>query len=202
MKEVLQKYWGHQTFRTHQQEVIETVLYGRDVLLLMATGRGKSLCYQLPSLVLRDKKGYRCVTVVVSPLLALIEDQVAGLRANGVSALAIGMSATNAQVEAALRGEYALLYVTPERMEVWMDKLVTLHNNVGLAALAIDEAHCVSQWGHDFRPAYLQLYKLRVMIRGKRVHVDRSASYPPSHNPSSTPSLPPSPPPSPPPCLL
>jgi len=162
MKEVLQKYWGHQAFRPHQQEVIETVLYGRDVLLLMATGRGKSLCYQLPSLVLRDKKGYRCVTVVVSPLLALIEDQVAGLRANGVSALAIGTSATMAQVEAALRGEYALLYVTPERMEVWMNSLVTLHNNVGLAALAIDEAHCVSQWGHDFRPSYLQLHKLRV----------------------------------------
>jgi len=162
LKSVLQQYWGFQAFRAHQREVIETVIYGRDCLLLMATGRGKSLCYQFPSLLLRDKKGYRCVTVVVSPLLALIEDQVAGLRANGISALAVGSAATNDEVEGALRGDYALLYVTPERLEGWLDSLVTLHNNVGLAALAIDEAHCVSQWGHDFRPAYLLLYKLRV----------------------------------------
>ncbi|MFN8423591.1 MAG: DNA helicase RecQ [Anaerolineae bacterium] len=150
---VLRRVFGFDDFRGQQREVIDHVLGGGDALVVMPTGSGKSLCYQLPALV-RDG-----VTVVVSPLIALMADQVTALRALGVRAAALNSSldlAAQRGVEAALRaGRLDMVYVAPERLvtEGFLDVLAGA--KVGL--LAIDEAHCVSQWGHDFRPEYMQL---------------------------------------------
>ena len=101
---------------------------------------------QLPSVALRETRGYRCVTVVVSPLIALIEDQVAALRANGIAAVGLTGEATAAQAEAAVNGEFSLVYITPEKAESWLGPLKRMQANVGICCFAIDECHCVSQW--------------------------------------------------------
>ncbi len=151
--QVLQSVFGYSDFRHHQQEIIEAVLAGEDVLTLMPTGGGKSLCYQIPALI-RDGVG-----IVVSPLIALMQDQVAALRQLGVSAGFLNSTLdydTQAEVEnALLRGEIDLLYVAPERLLT--ERMLNLLERAPLALFAIDEAHCVSQWGHDFRKEYQQL---------------------------------------------
>lgn len=157
LTEYLHQYFGYNTFRPLQQEIVETVLEGKDSVVLMPTGGGKSICFQLPALISNK------LTVVVSPLLALMKDQVDALLANGIPAAVLN-SMLNSQEESFVRtrlsrNEIRLLYVSPERMlsSGFIEYLAGYEINL----FAIDEAHCISSWGHDFRPEYAQLYVLK-----------------------------------------
>src|SRR2546422_11371769 len=157
---LLKQSFGFDSFRPLQEEIIRDAVSGRDVFALLPTGGGKSLCFQLPALV---RPG---LTVVVSPLISLMKDQVDSLRAGGVAATFLNSSLGADEARARLRGlhngEYRLLYVAPERLML-PGFLVNLQKwNVNL--IAIDEAHCISEWGHDFRPEYRQLARLRELF--------------------------------------
>jgi ATP-dependent DNA helicase RecQ len=163
-RSVLQQVFGHADFRGGQAAAVDGALAGRDVVVLLPTGAGKSLCYQVPAVV--EARRGQGTTIVVSPLIALMQDQVDALRGRGVLAAAInshqGDDEQRQVVDSFLRGELELLYVSPERAV--MDGFRRMLARVRIALLAIDEAHCVSQWGHDFRPEYLRLNELRVAI--------------------------------------
>ena len=159
--EILQKYWGYGRFRPLQNEIIQEVLQGHDTLALLPTGGGKSLCYQLPSLL------HDGLTLVVTPLIALMQEQVENLLSKDISAAHISSGMHRADVyrilNNAAEGAYKLLYISPERIqtELFLEFLPVL--NVQL--IAVDEAHCVSQWGHDFRPDYLQIKTIRQVFK-------------------------------------
>jgi ATP-dependent DNA helicase RecQ len=161
LEQALKYHFGYDRFRPGQRQIIEDALQNRDLLIVMPTGGGKSLCFQLPALI---KKG---LTVVVSPLIALMQDQVEGLRNNNIAATFLNSSLNPYKVrsreEAILSGKVRLLYVAPERLlsERFLPFLDLVKEKIGIAAFAIDEAHCVSEWGHDFRPEYRQMKSLR-----------------------------------------
>ena len=153
----LRKYFGYDDFRPLQRKIIDDALSGRDVFALLPTGGGKSLCFQLPAL-LRDG-----VTIVVSPLIALMKDQVDALRTSGIAATFLNSTLTAHEARERLRGldrnQFRLLYVAPERL--MMENFLERALNWNIAQIAIDEVHCISEWGHDFRPEYRELKKLR-----------------------------------------
>src|ERR1700735_3401145 len=158
--QALQKYFGYSEFRHQQEAIIQHVLDGQDVLTLMPTGGGKSLCYQLPA-VLMDG-----LTIVISPLIALMKDQVDSLNVNGIAAAFYNSSQSpqeQTQLTARLRNnEIRLLYLAPERLFGNENRLISFLKSLPVSLIAIDEAHCISHWGHDFRPEYLMLAGLKL----------------------------------------
>ncbi len=160
--EILKQYWGYDNFRPLQEDIINSVLEGKDTLALLPTGGGKSLCFQVPALA---KEG---LCLVVSPLIALMKDQVENLKEKGINALAVysGMSFIEVKktLQNAAYGNYKFLYVSPERLEtnLFAEYLPALNINL----LAVDEAHCISQWGYDFRPPYMRIANLREQLPG------------------------------------
>lgn len=149
----LKEVFGYDDFRPGQEDAVAAVLRGRDVMAVMPTGAGKSICYQIPALVLEG------VTLVVSPLISLMRDQVFALLQNGVRAAYLNSSLTPRQyalaLENARRGTYKIIYVAPERLLT--DSFLSFAKGAKIAQVVVDEAHCVSQWGQDFRPGYLQI---------------------------------------------
>jgi ATP-dependent DNA helicase RecQ len=159
-KQILIQYWGHSTFRPLQEEIIQSVLNKKDTLALMPTGGGKSITFQIPSLV---NEG---LCIVVTPLIALMKDQVAGLKKKGIKAVAVYSGMSREEIDIALDnciyGDFKFLYCSPERLGTEIFRLRLPKMNVSL--IAVDEAHCISQWGYDFRPSYLKIVDIREMI--------------------------------------
>ena len=169
LEDALARYWGYSSFRPLQREAMEAVLERRDSLVVLPTGGGKSLCFQAPALV---RPG---LAVVISPLISLMKDQVDTLVGNGVPAALYNSSVTQSEkaaVVAGLReGRYRLLYVSPERLVgEGSESFLALLASCGVSFVAVDEAHCISQWGHDFRPEYRQLARLRQRLPLISVH--------------------------------
>ena len=161
INEILKSYFGYDSFRPNQEAIIREVMQGNDCLVLMPTGGGKSLCYQVPALAMEG------TAVVISPLISLMHDQVEALKANGIPAEALN-SGNDVTDDLIIRrrceaGELKLLYVSPEKL---LSEIPYLFSNIKISLFAVDEAHCISQWGHDFRPEYSQLGLLHEKFNG------------------------------------
>ena len=159
---ILQKYWGYPDFRGIQRNIIESIACGRDTLGLMPTGGGKSITFQVPALV---KEG---VCIVITPLIALMKDQVQNLKSRGIKATAVYSGMTREEIvitlENCIFGDYKFLYISPERLdtEIFRTKLKSMN----VSMITVDESHCISQWGYDFRPAYLKISQIKDMLPG------------------------------------
>ncbi len=155
--EILKKYWQHDSFRTPQDEIIKTILDGKDALAIMPTGGGKSICFQVPALLMDG------ICLVISPLIALMKNQIDNLQQRNIKAIAltgsISVDEINDLLDNCQYGNYKFLYLSPERLQ--NDWILARIKNLPINLIAIDEAHCVSQWGHDFRPAYLKISSLK-----------------------------------------
>jgi ATP-dependent DNA helicase RecQ len=170
LHDAISRYWGYTTFRPLQREAIDAVLAGRDSIVVLPTGGGKSLCFQAPAVV--QSTG---VALIVSPLISLMKDQVDTLVGNGVPAALYNSSLSPAEKATVVRGlregSYRLLYVSPERLVGdGNENFLALFSSCRISFVAVDEAHCISQWGHDFRPEYRQLGRLRQMLPGVSLH--------------------------------
>lgn len=160
LRSILQQYWGHRQFRPNQEEIIRSAMEGHDTLALLPTGGGKSVCFQVPAMA---KKG---ICIVVSPLIALMKDQVRNLNQKGIKSLAIVSGMDKREIDITLDncvyGDVKFLYVSPERLQttIFKERVKKMHVNF----IAVDEAHCISQWGYDFRPPYLQIAELRELL--------------------------------------
>ena len=161
-RKILKQYWGYDNFRGIQEDIIRSIGEGRDTLGLMPTGGGKSITFQVPALALEG------LCLVITPLIALMKDQVRNLRERGIKATAIYSGMTREEIVIALEncifGNYKFLYVSPERLdtEIFQIKLRSMH----VSLITVDESHCISQWGYDFRPAYLKIADIRQLLPG------------------------------------
>ena len=167
-KEALHTYFGYDEFRPLQAEIIESVLSGRDTLALMPTGGGKSICFQVPTLVMANENPEKRLCLVITPLIALMRDQVENLQARGIHAAAVytGLSYDKQRValDNCLFGPYHFLYCSPERLE--SEEFRKRLKDLPIGLIAVDEAHCISQWGYDFRPSYLNIAAVRELLPG------------------------------------
>ena len=172
--EILKKYWGYESFRPAQKEIIDEALGGRDVLAILPTGGGKSVCFQVPAMM-RDG-----LALVVTPLIALMKDQVRNLGARGIKALAIHAGMSRREVELALNnaayGDFKFLYVSPERLGTELFR--TWLSRMSVSFIVVDEAHCISQWGYDFRPDYLRIGELRKTLDAPVIALTATATPP------------------------
>ena len=166
---ILQKHFGFTGFRSCQADVIEHLMEGNNSLVIMPTGSGKSLCYQVPALLYAQNQyafNPRALTVVISPLIALMKDQVDSLRRRGIDAVYINSSLSKSERESAYagiaEGQFDILYVTPERFR--KTEFIEAINLRSVPLIAIDEAHCISEWGHDFRPDYSRIDEFRKQL--------------------------------------
>src|SRR3989304_4912423 len=160
IQQILLKYWGYSQFRPLQEDIINSVIAGNDTLALMPTGGGKSICFQVPALA---KDG---ICIVISPLIALMKDQVENLKAKGIKAIAVTSGMSKREIDIAfdncVYGDIKFLYLSPERLESELARVRIKKMNVNL--IAVDEAHCISQWGYDFRPSYLKIAEMRQLL--------------------------------------
>ena len=155
--DILSKYWGYDSFRPNQQKIIDSILDGKDTLALLPTGGGKSICFQIPALMMDG------ICIVISPLIALMQDQILGLEKRGIKALGIYSGMTSREIDItldnAIYGNYSFLYVSPERLQT--EIFIARFKKMKVSFIAVDEAHCISQWGYDFRPSYLKISALK-----------------------------------------
>ena len=170
--EILKEYWGYDSFRPMQEDIVNAALEGRDVLVILPTGGGKSVCFQVPAMM---REG---IAIVVTPLIALMKDQVQNLNDRGIKALCVNAGMGRREVELVLNnaayGDFKFLYVSPERLGTQMFRSYVSEMNVSY--IVVDEAHCISQWGYDFRPDYLQIGKLRELVDAPLIALTATAT--------------------------
>ena len=164
-RETLKHYFGYDSFREGQETIISSIMAGRDALAIMPTGAGKSICYQIPALMLPG------ITLVISPLISLMQDQVKALNEAGIHAAFINSSLTETQIGIALsraaEGIYKIIYVAPERLETY--GFTDFAGRADISMVTVDEAHCISQWGQDFRPSYLKIVDFIKNLPGRPI---------------------------------